>query len=136
MKRIFSTNYSAAAFNIAMLILRVSTGLWLIAKHGLDKLQNFSKYEPHFYNFLGIGSQLSLILVIFAETFCALLVVLGLFTRLAVIPIIFMLLVAAFSAKASQPLISKEIDFLYLIPFFVLLIIGPGRISVDGMMGK
>jgi putative oxidoreductase len=136
MKRILSTNYSAAAFNFAMLILRVNVGLWLIAKHGLDKLQNFSSYKPHFYNFLGIGQQASLILAIFAELFCSILVVLGLFTRLAVIPIIIMLFVAAFNAKATQPLINKELDFLYLIPFFVLLFVGPGRISVDGMMGK
>src|SRR3954468_7104859 len=113
MKKILSTNYSAAAFNFSMLLLRVSTGLWIMIKHGLDKLQNFSTIEPHFYNFLGIGSNLSLALAIFAELFCGMLVVLGLFTRLAVIPIIIMLLVAAFNAKATQPLMNKELDFLY-----------------------
>jgi putative oxidoreductase len=136
MKKFLSTNYSAAAFNFSMLLLRVSTGLWIMIKHGLDKLQNFSTIEPHFYNFLGIGSNLSLALAIFAELFCGMLVVLGLFTRLAVIPIIIMLLVAAFNAKATQPLMNKELDFLYLIPFAVLLFCGAGRVSVDGMMSK
>jgi|SRR3954463_10074424 putative oxidoreductase len=136
MKKILSTNYSAAAFNFSMLLLRVSTGLWIMIKHGLDKLQNFSTIQPHFYNFLGLGSSLSLALVIFAELFCGMLVVLGLFTRLAVIPIIIMLLVAAFNAKATQPLMNKELDFLYLIPFVVLLFCGAGRVSVDGMMSK
>ncbi len=136
MKKFFSTNYSAAAFNFSMLLLRVSTGLWIMIKHGLDKLQNFSAIQPHFYNFLGIGTSFSLALVIFAELFCAMLVVLGLFTRLAVIPIIIMLIVAAFSAKATQPLMNKELDFLYLVPFVVLLFCGAGRVSVDGMMSK
>jgi len=136
MKKFLSTNYSAAAFNFSMLLLRVSTGLWIMIKHGLDKLQNFSTIQPHFYNFLGIGSSFSLALVIFAELFCAMLVVLGLFTRLAVIPIIIMLIIAAFSAKATQPLMNKELDFLYLIPFVVLLFCGAGRVSVDGMMSK
>lgn len=136
MKKFLSTHYSAVAFNFSMLLLRVSTGLWIMIKHGLDKLQNFSTYQPHFYNFLGIGSSLSLALAIFAELFCGMLVVLGLFTRLAVIPIIIMLSVAAFSAKATQPLMNKELDFLYLVPFIVLLFCGAGRVSVDGMMNK
>jgi putative oxidoreductase len=117
MKKLLSTKYSSAAFNLSMLILRLSAGLWLITKHGLDKLQNFSTIQTHFYNFMGIGSKLSLMLAIFAELFCSTLVVLGLFTRLAVIPIIFMLIVAVFGAKAAQPLLNKELDFLYLIPF-------------------
>src|SRR4051812_25546033 len=117
MKKFLSTSYSAAAFNFSMLLLRVSTGLWIMVKHGLDKLQNFSTIQPHFYNFLGIGSNLSLGLAIFAELFCGMLVVLGLFTRLAVIPMIIMILVATFGAKAAQPLMNKELDFLYLVPF-------------------
>ena len=75
-------------------------------------------------------------LVIFIEVFCSMLVILGLFTRLAVIPIIIEILVATFSVKAAQPLINKELDFLYLVPFVVLLFCGPGRVSVDGMIGK
>jgi putative oxidoreductase len=136
MKKFLSTNYSAAAFNFAMLLLRVNTGLWIMIKHGLDKLQNFSTIQPRFYNFLGLGSNISLALAIFAELFCGMLVVLGLFTRLAVIPIIIMLVVAAFSAKAAQPLMNKELDFLYLVPFVVMLFCGAGRVSVDGMMSK
>ena len=136
MKKFFSTNHSAAAFNFSMLLLRVSTGLWLLIKHGLEKLQNFSTMQSHFYNFLGVGSSVTLMVAIFVEVFCSMLVILGLFTRLAVIPIIIMLTVAAFSAKATQPLMNKELDFLYLVPFIVLLFCGAGRVSVDGMMNK
>ncbi|HEY6977794.1 MAG TPA: DoxX family protein [Chitinophagaceae bacterium] len=136
MKKLLSTNYGAAAFNFSMLILRVNTGLWIIAKHGLDKLRHFSTIQPHFYNFMGIGSNISLMLAIFAELFCGALVVLGLFTRLSVIPIIIMLIVAVFGARAAHPLLNKELDFLYLIPFVVLLFCGPGRISVDGLINR
>jgi putative oxidoreductase len=136
MKKLFSTDYSSAAFNFSMLILRVNTGLWLIAKHGLVKLQDFSTIQQRFYNFMGLGSNISLILVIFAELFCSSLVVLGLFTRVAVIPIIFMLIIAAFGAKGAQPLFNKEVDFLFLMPFIVLLFCGPGRISVDAVINR
>ena len=119
-----------------MLLLRLGAGLLLLIKHGLDKLQNFSTVQTHFYNFMGMGSNVSLILVIFAELFCSMLVILGLFTMLAVVPIIFMLFIAAFSAKATQPFFNKELDFLYVVPFIVLLFCGPGRISVDGMINR
>jgi putative oxidoreductase len=102
----------------------------------LEKLQNFSTMQSHFYNFFGVGSSVTLMVAIFVEVFCSMLVILGLFTRLAVIPIIIMLTVAAFSAKATQPLMNKELDFLYLVPFIVLLFCGAGRVSVDGMMNK
>ncbi|HEY2726864.1 MAG TPA: DoxX family protein, partial [Parafilimonas sp.] len=88
MKKILSIKYSAAAFNFSMLFLRVVFGVMLIAKHGYEKLQNFSGMQTKFYNFLGLGSKATLILAIFAEVLCALFVVLGLFTRFAVIPII------------------------------------------------
>ena len=47
-----------------------------------------------------------------------------------------MLIVAIFGAKGAQPLLNKELEFLYLIPFIVLLFCGPGRVSVDGMISK
>lgn len=136
MKRFLSTKYSANSFNLAMLLLRLATGLLILSYHGLDKLQNFSAMEESFYSFMGLGSKVTLIIAIFAEVFCGLFVILGLFTRLAVIPLIFMLLVTVFSVKADMPFMKTELDFLYLAPFIVLLLCGPGKISIDAMINK
>ena len=134
--KILSTKYSAGAFNFSMLFLRVVFGLLIIIKHGYTKLMNFSTLHTQFYNFLGLGSNTSLVLAIFAEVLCALFIVLGLFTRIAVIPLIIMMLVAIFGAGAAKPLIESELALLYLGAFVTLLFCGPGRISIDGMINK
>ena len=94
MKKIISIKYSAAAFNFSMFFLRLVFGLLIIIRHGYTKLRDFSTIQEHFYNFLGLGMKTSLALSIFAEVLCALFLILGLFTRLATIPLIITMLVA------------------------------------------
>ncbi len=135
MKKLISTNYSAGAFNAAMLLLRLASGL-LMMMHGYDKLVHFADYKSKFMNFLGLGSTTSLLLVIFAEFFCALFIVLGLFTRLAAIPLIIAMGVALFSAHKGDFFGEGEMASIYLGAYLCLLLVGPGKISVDGMTGK
>ena len=134
MKKLLSTKYSAGAFNFAILLLRLVFGI-LIMNHGYDKLIHFGDKHNTFMNFLGIGSTLSLALVIFAEFFCGLFVILGLFTRLSVIPIIIILAVAVFKAHHGAVFGDGQPAMLYLTAFTVLLFVGPGRVSVDSMIG-
>lgn len=133
MKRLLSIQYSEGMFNFSMLLLRLAFGGLLLANHGMDKLMNFPSKAAHFYNFMGMGSKASLVLVIFAEVFCSLFIVLGLFTRFAAIPLIVTMLVAIFSVHAGK-LDQAESAVLYCTVFLVLLFCGPGKVSVDGMM--
>ena len=119
-----------------MLFLRVVFGLLIIIKHGYLKLMNFSTLHTQFYNFLGLGSNTSLVLTIFAEVLCALFIILGLFTRIAVIPLIIVMLVAIFGANSGKPLIESDLALLYLSAFVTLLYCGPERASIDGMINK
>ncbi|MEP7143536.1 MAG: DoxX family protein [Ferruginibacter sp.] len=135
MKKLLSIKYSAGAFSGALLILRLGAGI-LMMHHGYDKLVHYSVYQGKFINFMGIGSTLSLNLDIFAELFCSLLVVLGLFTRLATVPVIFAMCVALFHAHQADIFGKGEPSALYLTAFIVLLLVGPGKVSVDGMVGK
>ncbi len=135
MKKLLSTKYSAGAFNTAMLVLRLGVGI-LMMNHGYDKLIHYGDRHNKFMNFLGIGSSLSLALVIFAEFFCSLFIVLGLFTRFAVIPLIIVMGVALFKAHNSEFFGKGEMAALYLAAYITLLFVGPGRVSVDSMVGK
>ncbi len=135
MKKLLSTQYSGGAFNTAMLVLRLALG-GLMMKHGYDKLIHFAEYKPKFMNFMGMGQTASLALVVFAEFFCALFIIIGLFTRLAVIPLIIAMCVALFKAHNSDFLGEGEMATLYLAGYITLLIVGPGKVSVDGMIGK
>ena len=135
MKKLLSTGYSAPAFNLALFILRVGTGV-LMVHHGYDKLVHFKEYAPNFMHFLGMNGTFSLGLVVFAEFFCAIFVMLGLFTRFACIFLLISTFVAVSDAHKYDILGKGEHASLFFIIYFTILIIGPGKISVDGMINK
>ncbi len=135
MKRILSIKYSAGAFNFAMLILRIGLGV-LMLHHGYGKLIHFNEMKGSFMNFIGLGSTISLVLDIFAEFFCSIFLILGLFTRLAVVPIMIAMSVALFKAHHGLLFGAGERAAIYLACCITILFCGPGRVSVDGMIGK
>ena len=135
MKKLLSTHYNAFSFNAAMLVLRLSMGM-LMMSHGYDKLVHFSEKKALFYDFLSLGSTTSLMLCIFAEFFCALFVVIGLFTRLVTVPLVIVMSIAIFSVHIMDFFDTGERASLYLTGFLVLLLCGPGRASVDGIASK
>lgn len=135
MKKLLSIRYSAGAFNFSMLLLRLVVGLLMLTQHGMAKVTHFNEYSAKFYNFLNMGPKASLMLVIFAEVFCSFFIILGLFTRLAVIPLIVVMCIAFFSAHNGS-FVDGEMALLFLTTYLVLLFVGPGRVSVDGMIKK
>ena len=135
MAKIFSTRYHAGGFNTGLLVLRLGMGI-LLAHHGYDKLIHFNTFKPMFTNFMGIGQSASLSLAIFAEFFCSLFVIIGLFTRLACIPIIILLCVIIFKVTGQDYFGKAEAATLYLSGFLAILFAGPGRASVDSMISK
>jgi putative oxidoreductase len=135
MKKLLSIQYSPASFNIAMLLHRLVFGI-LMMSHGYDKLIHFSEKKAEFMNFMGIGSTVSLLLVVFAEFFCSLFISIGLFTRLTVIPLVICMAVALFKAHGGEVFGDGSSATLYLSAYLLLLLLGSGKISVDGLSGK
>ena len=122
--------------NVGLLILRVSTGLIMLFAHGWGKLIKFSSIAPQFADPIGVGPTVSLALAVFAEVFCAVAVIIGLKTRWAVVPLIITMIVAVGIVHGSDPWGKKELGIMYMISFLVLFFTGPGKYSVDGVMGK
>lgn len=116
----------------ALLLLRLMFGLGMLYSHGLRKMDRlFSGEEIKFANPFGLGEEVSLALAVFAEVLCAALLALGLFTRLATIPLIITMLVAVFIAHAGEPFKEMEMGLLYLVSYVAILLTGPGWYSVD-----
>ena len=134
--KIASTKYSNTAFSFATLILRLGLGILMLMAHGYDKLQHFAKYSVGFSDPFHLGSKISLSLDIFAEFFCSCLLILGLFTRLACIPLIAAMCVALIYAHHGNVFGVGEKSVLFLTGFIALLFLGPGKVSVDGLIGK
>lgn len=105
--------------------------------HGWPKISKFDQISPEFVRFMGLSSQMSLGLAVFAEFFCAFLIVFGLFTRFALIPLMITMLMAL-HVKDWQ-LIGQgnnELAMVFFIGFLALFILGPGKYSMDAMVQK
>lgn len=121
--------------DVAILLLRLGTAA-LIMTHGIPKLMRVLEGDFGFGDPIGLGPTLSLFLVTFAEAVCALFILIGLWTRLATIPLIINFVVVIFVAHAEDPFGNKEIGVFYLISFIVLFITGSGKYSFDKILGK
>lgn len=120
--------------SIGLLILRIGIGGFMLVAHGWGKLVGFSDLAQRFPDPLGIGSTLSLALAVFAEVVCALLLIVGLGTRLAAVPFLITMLVAAFVVHGADPWAKKEFALLYAIPALSLILTGGGRFSLDALI--
>lgn len=118
-----------------LLFLRVGAGL-LMAVHGWGKLQMLLSGNVQFADPIGIGEMPSLILAVFAELVCALLVVIGFKVRWASIPVAITMLVAAFIVHGTDPWQKKELAVVYAVIFIALVLTGGGRYSVDGNLAR
>ncbi len=125
--------------DLAALVLRVGFGLYMLLGHGMGKLMKLVEGgEVKFYPFLGLSPKISLTLAVVAEFFACILIIIGYKTRLAALPMIITMLVAAFMVHASDPLFmygaedgSKEPALLYLVGFVAIYLLGSGKYSLD-----
>lgn len=136
MKKIFSTDINTNYLDILSLILRLCIAAFMIT-HGYPKLMKLlAGGEIKFADIFGLGATVSLALAVFSEFFCSIFIALGLGTRLASVPLIFTMLVAAFVAHGGDPFKKKEMALMYLLVYIVLFVIGSGKFSLDYFINK
>ncbi len=144
MKKLFSWKHTDASLNFSLLILRLAMG-GLMIPHGYSKLKNFAsmidagkKGSPMGWRspVRFLNAEVSLSITIFAEFFCACLIVLGLMTRLATIPLIIAMTVALGLAHGWRIFDDGSTAALFLAGYIALLFAGPGKISMDRLIGK
>lgn len=119
--------------NLGILLFRVSAGGMMLV-NGLAKIINYQQYVESFADPIGLGPALSLNLTIFAEAVCALAVILGFMVRLAVVPLIVAMSVAAFATHPEFSYNASQLALLYLGCFVALFFMGAGRYSLDSLI--
>lgn len=141
------------ALSAGLLILRLGVAGYL-ATHGWGKLQMVlaGQYEM-MGDPIGLGPTASLLLITFAEFVCSLLVIVGLATRFAAVPVVIGMAVAAFVAHGGDPWTagagyelftsgaaeswaSKEPALIFLVVFLALVFTGAGRYSLDHLIAE
>ncbi len=122
--------------NIGLLFLRIVIGLMMLISHGWDKFANFADKSGGFPDPLGVSNPGSLALLVFAEVFCSIALIMGFATRVLIIPLILAMFVAAFITHGDDPWARKEFAVLYLVPYIFLFFSGAGKYSVDNLLSK
>lgn len=117
------------AVSFLLLLIRLFFGI-LFFMHGLDKLTNFNELSLTYPSVLGFGSYTTLMVAIFCEFACSMFLLVGLMTRIILIPMVLSMAVAFFDIHDGM-MPEGELSLIYLVIFLGLFIAGPGRYSVD-----
>lgn len=117
-----------------LLFIRLACAFMLL--HGWGKLDDFYDGASEWPDPFHVGPVFSKGLTVFAELFCTIFVVIGLFTRFALIPLIICMLVIVLVVHNGDPLGDKESALIYLLMYLSLLVAGPGKYSLDRMLRK
>ncbi|MDI6046365.1 DoxX family protein [Flavobacterium yafengii] len=135
-QKLFSpSSWSANATDWASLILRLTLGL-LMLSHGIPKLMKLLNGTMEFGDPIGIGVPASLTLTVFAEVFCSILIIIGFWTRLALIPLIITMAVAVFIVHINDDLGTMESALMYLLSYTALFLLGSGTYSMDEVLKR
>ncbi len=131
-QKLLSTN--TYSFDLGVLILRLICGLMLL--HGWSKFTNYYEGIKDFPDPFLLGMKVSYSFTVFAELFCTIFLLLGLFTRLALIPLVVLMLVIVFIIHSGESLADREHAIIYLLAYISLFITGPGKYSLDQIIKK
>lgn len=131
-----ATGYSYS--NLGRLFLRLFLGLMLI-QFGTRQIYDFRQLTDVFPAVLGMSGEVSLIVMICIEMVCGAFVMFGFLTRLMLVPPFIAMFVAEFylinRSEVLPYMISWEnpvyLPVMFLGIIFFILLVGPGKISVD-----
>lgn len=135
-RRAADNSLRGRALNINMFFLRVIVSITMLT-HGMGKFDMLISHRAsQFIDPIGFGPTQSLVLAVFAEVFCSALVLCGLFTSFACIPLIITMLVAILGVHINEGFGRWELPLLYLLIYMTIMVIGPGKYSLDRYIMK
>lgn len=132
-----STGYSYA--NLGRLFLRLFIGIMLM-QFGIRQIDNFHILKDFFPGVIGMTSHASLIVMICIEIVCSTFIMFGFLTRIMILPPLVSMVMAEYyllhdvSHEAAYLLDWQQagyVPILFMGIYFFLLLVGPGKISVD-----
>lgn len=140
MKKLFKRSLypfpSCEAFNWTMFFFRIVVSLELIVVHGFKKIGVGVKEAEHIPNPLHLPEMINNVFAISANIFFPFLVLIGFCTRAATLPILSVTLTGYFVLHWNDAALIRDTPFMYSIVFLLILIIGPGKYSIDNYIYK
>ena len=138
-KRMFLYSAGLTFTNMARLFMRLFTGV-MFMQFGIRQIAQFNELALSFPSVFGMGAEVSLLVMILIEIICSTLIILGLFTRFAIIPPMVSMVIAEcvliqeLMVQTNVTFQSSQIIFLpimFIGIFLFMMLAGPGKISLD-----
>lgn len=132
-----TTGYSYT--HLGRLFLRLFVGIMLL-QFGIRQMGAFDSVAANFPCIMGMDSEMSLTALICIEVGCSLFVMAGFLTRIMILPPFIAMIIAEHYllsevATTAPYLISWEkpgyLPIMFIGIYFFLLLVGPGKISID-----
>lgn len=135
MKKILDLCFNPGEYSnnisLSLLFLRLIVGGFMLT-HGIGKWMMLIGDGPiRFADPIGIGVTTSLALTVFAEVFCSLFLIFGVAVRLAALPLLITMLVAAFIVHGQDGFGKQELPLLYAAILMVIAFARAGKYSID-----
>lgn len=121
------------------LFLRLFVGIMMM-QFGIRQWMNYDETVANFPTFLFLDSSQTLVLMVFVEIFCSIFIMFGCLTRLMSLPPFISMCVAEYYIlhdvmKEYPYMLSWSqmgyVPILFLGIYFFIILVGPGKISVD-----
>ncbi|MFM0626525.1 DoxX family protein [Paraburkholderia xenovorans] len=123
----------ATTADFGLLYLRVTASLLVLVVHGLPKAMHYASQAAAIEDPFHLGRTVSITFAIFAEVICPPLMILGIATRLAALPILIVTVVALAFVHRDWSLAEGQFAWMLLILFGTIAIAGPGQIRFGGL---
>lgn len=126
--------------NMARLFMRLFVGI-MFMQFGIRHLVNYNELITTFPTVLGMSHAAALNIMIIIELLCSMMIILGIFTRLAVIPPMFSMIAAEYyilhDMLPNLPVYGLDstdpgyLPIMFIGIYLFILLAGPGKISLD-----
>ena len=123
--------------SVALLVARLTVGI-LFVSTGWGKVHNLPKIVAYFGELHIPAPAFNAVLASFTELIGGTLLVVGLASRLAALPLMVTMVVAIVTAKLDEihglPDLFGEVEWTYLVLLMVIVVFGPGKASLDALV--
>ena len=125
------SDLGSQANNIFILIFRVLLMVELFRVHGIKKFRLENGQREHVPNPLHLPEKLNGLVATFSDTVVPFLVILGLGTRLVLLPSIGVTAIGYFVVHKNDNVEVRDVPYMYTIAMLFLWAVGPGTYALD-----
>ncbi len=130
-KQILYSDLGTAFSNGAFLLFRVLFAIELFRVHGLKKFRVENGEKEHVPNPLHLPEKLNGLVATFSDTVVPFLIILGIGTRLVVLPTIGVTAIGYFVVHRKDSLEVRDVPYMYTLSLLLILALGAGTYSLD-----